>query len=206
MTSLPGQVTGQTYSPINVLSSAKGFVEGQGVIDASKAYDGANTNYEDELRPGTPMARITSSKLWVPCKRTSVATGGGATAQAIPVVNARAFRVGDVISVGADSGKTIASINYASNTITVSDSAFTFADGEAVIVADGSQTCLGILNEFVKLKDVHFDGLWRNKPFAHLILAGEVDYAQILGDLAAIRGDANAKLAQILWNDTQGQV
>lgn len=206
MPMLPGQVTGQTYSPINVLFSTKGVIYGQGVVDATKAYDGSNTNYEDELRPGTPMGRITASKLWVPCKRTTVATGGGGTSQSIAVVDARAFRAGDTISVGADTGKTIASVNYASNTITISESAFTFADGEAVIVADGSQTCLGILNEFMKLKDVHFDGLWRNKPFAQLVIAGEVDYSKILGDLTAIRGDASAQLDNILWNDTQGQV
>lgn len=203
MGSLPGQVTGQTYTPRNVLVSAYGLIEGQGVIDAAKAYDGGNTGYEDEIRAGTPMAVITATKLWVPCKRTQV-NMTGATATDIVVDDARAFKVGDVITIGGDTGLTISAINYSTNTITIAST--TVADNDAVFAEDGSGVCRGILNEFVKLKDTQFDGTWRNKPFAHLILAGHVDYSQIIGDIAAIRAASGMYLNQIVWNDQQGQV
>jgi len=199
---LPGQRTGITSTPRNVLLSTKGLIYGRGILDASKAYDGANVGCEDEIRAGTPLGQITATKLWVPCKRTTVTADGGATSETVPVVDARAFRVGDTISVGADTGLTITSIDYSANEITVEES-FTFANSEAVVAEDGSQTCRGILNEFVKLRDE--DAVWRNKPFGLLILAGLVDPAMILGDLAAIRGDTNAELRQILWADRQGQ-
>lgn len=206
MTSLPGQVTGQTYSPINVLFSTRGLIEGSGVIDSTQAYDGSNTNYEDEIRSGTPLARNSTTKLWAPCKRTTVTSGGGATSATVPVVDAQAFRAGDTgITVGTNTGLTVASVNYPANSITFTAS-ITFANSSTVHATDGTQTCLGILNEFVKLKDVHFDGLWRNKPFAHLVIAGEVDASKILGDLAAIRADTGAQLQQIIWNDLQGQI
>src|SRR5262249_19156209 len=109
-------------------------VFGRGVFNHDRAYDGAHeANYVQQFDPGNTIAKITASGLWVPTKRTAVTSGGGATAQAIPVVNARFFKAGDTISVGADTGKTIASVNYSTNTITVSDTAFTFANNEAVI-------------------------------------------------------------------------
>jgi hypothetical protein len=200
---LPGQWTGFANTPRDVLLSSKGVIYGRGVIDSAKAYDGAYTLYEDQIRAGTPLGQITASKLWVPCKRTTVTANGGATSANIPVVDARAFRAGDTISVGADTGLVIASVNYATNTITVGNS-FTFANSEAVVAEDGSQTCRGILNEFVKLRDE--DAIWRDKPFSMLLLAGMVDPNQILGDLAAIRADTSAQLSQILWGDRQGQV
>lgn len=203
MAFLPGQVTGQTYTPKNILVSSKGLIEGRGVINASLAYDGGNTGYEDEIRAGTPMAQITATKLWVPCKRTRV-NMTGATATAITVDDARAFRTGDVITIGGDTGLTISAINYTTNVITIAST--TVADNDEVFAEDGSGVCLGFLNEFVKLKDVNFDGAWRNKPFAHLVLAGEVDYAQIVGDLASIRAASGMYISQILWNDQQGQV
>ena len=199
---LPGQRTGLSNTPRNVLYSDKGVIYGQGVVNAALAYDGSNTGYEGELRAGTPLGQITATKLWVPCKRTTVTSGGGATSANVPVVDARAFRAGDTISVGADTGLTVASVNYSTNTITVGSS-FTFANSEAVVAEDGSQTCRGILNEFVKLRDE--DAVWRNKPFGMLILAGLVNHSQFLGDLAAIRADTNAQLGQVLWTDRQGQ-
>jgi hypothetical protein len=200
---LPGQRTGFVNTPRDLLLSSKGVISGRGVIDSSKAYDGSNTLYEDQLRAGTPLGQITASKLWVPCKRTTVTASGGATSADVPVVDARAFRAGDTISVGADTGLTISSVNYATNTITLGGS-LTFANSEAVVAEDGSQTCRGILNEFVKLRDE--DAIWRDKPFSLLILAGLVDHSKILGDLAAIRADSDAQLGQILWGDRQGQV
>lgn len=203
MSNLPGQYAGTTRTNRQALASLDGVQYERGVIDSTNAYDGANTSYERELRPGLIMARVTSSKKWVPCKRTTVATGGGATAQAIPVVDARAFKAGETISVGSDTGKTIASVNYSTNTITVSDSSFTFADGEAVICTSlaGSEIPRAILNEFVNLVDP--DAIARDKTTGKLVSSGYVATGQVLGDLAACRAATNY-LAQIMWDDQQG--
>jgi hypothetical protein len=186
-----------------VLLSAHGVVLGEGTIDAARAFDGANVGFEDELRAGTFMGRITASGLWTPCKRTTVTpAGGGTNVTAVPVVNARAFRTGDVITVGSSGNVTVSAVNYGTNTLTVS-SAITFANSAEVAANDGSQICRGILNEFVKLRDE--DGVARNKLVSHLILAGLVDHTLVIGDLAAIRASATTQIPQILFSDTAGQ-
>lgn len=181
-------------------------IPGIHTIDSTYAYDGANTSYERELRKGTIMAKITSSGQWVPCKRTVVATGGGATAQAIPVVDARAFKAGDTISVGSDTGKTIASVNYSTNTITVSDTAFAFADGEAVIGSGalaGSEIARAILNEFVDLWDDRVNAV-RDMATGALCFKGNVDDDQVLGDLTAIRAATNYIEDHIVYKSDLG--
>jgi len=198
--SQPGQRTGITTAPRDVLLSFKGVRYGRGTILASSAYDGGNTGYEDELRAGTIMAQITATKLWVPCKRTVVAETG--TVTALVVTDARAFKAGEVISVGADTSLTISAINYATNTLTISSTAV--VAGEAVICTSlaGSEIARGILNEFVKLKDE--DGTARNKHFGQMVISGLVDSAQCLGDIAAIRAATN-KLGGIQFGDDAGQ-
>ena len=104
---------------LNILFSDKFLLEGRGVIDKDNAYDGGQpTGYEYSFSPGTPMAKITASGLWVPCKRTQVnGTSGAATA--VVVDDARFFKVGDVITIGADAAITIAAIDYDTNTLTI---------------------------------------------------------------------------------------
>lgn len=205
-TSVPGVRIGPNRTNRNCLWNDDGLMTVQGTIDSGNAYDGANTGYVTELRAGTPLAVITATKKFVPCKRTTVTPAGGATSADVPVVDARAFKVGDVITVGGDTSKTITAINYSTNTITVSGGSFTFANDEAVFATTpaGSATCRGILNEHVVLRDE--DGTDRDKQVSQIVVGGGVRSGQILGDLAAIRADTSAQLSQIAWDDRQGAV
>ena len=196
----PGTDTGQTLTNRNCLASFDNVRYGRGVIDATYAYDGGNTGYERQIRPGTPMGRITASGLWRPCPRTTTTSNGAVTA--LVVVDARAFKVGDVISVGSDTGITVTAINYATNTLTITST--TVATGEAVVVADGSQTCRGFLNEFVDLWDDTAQD-YVDKSFSELVIGGYVDDDAILGDLAAIRAASGQYISGILFDDYQGQ-
>lgn len=202
---IPGQRTGIVTTPRDVLLSYAGVRYGRGVIDASVAIDGQNTSHTDELRPGLVLGMVTATKLWRPCPQTTVTPAGGATSANVPVVNATSFNVGDTITVGANTNQTIASINYATNVITLSGS-ITFSNSDVVKTQDGSQIPRAILNEFVKLKDE--DGVNRNKEFGKSILTGLVDHNLILNDVAAIRAltGSNTYLAMIQWGDQQGQV
>lgn len=197
----PGQVTGRTISYRSCLMSEKNLIVGRGILDASKSYDGKNTGYEYDIRPGTPMGLIAATGLWVPCRRTKLSTGNTGTTTTIVVDDARAFMVGDVISVGADTTITVTAINYGTNTLTIASTAV--VDGEAVIVADGSATCRGILNEFVSGLDP--DGQLRDKQISVIVMAGYVDYSAILGDIATIRAASGMYLNHIVWSDQQGQ-
>lgn len=196
----PGTDTGQTLTNRNCLASFEGVQLGRGVLDATYAYDGGNTGYERQIRPGTPLGRITASGLWRPCPRTTTTTTGTVTAAV--VVDARAFKAGDVVSIGADTGLTVSAVNYTTNTLTIPSTAI--VSGEAVVVADGSQTCRGILNEFVDLWDETAQD-YVDKSFSELVLAGYVDDDMILGDLAAIRAAASQYITGIIWDDQQGQ-
>lgn len=201
MSQQPGYRAGRTITERTCLYGKSDLVlYGRGVIDATYAYDGKNTSYEQEIRPGTPMGRITASGLWRPCPRTLV-NMTGATTTALVVDDARAFKAGDVISVGSDTGITVTAIDYATNTLTIAST--TVADNEAVVVADGSQTCRGFLNENINLKDP--DGVARDKSFGQMIIFGLLDPNQILGDLAAIRAATGQYLDGIFWADYQGQ-
>ena len=99
--SLPGQRAGNLRTNREILASTKHVLEARGVLDSSNGYDGANTNYEWELRPGTPLARITSSKKWVPLKR-SQANADGTAATALVVNDARAFKAGETLTIGGN--------------------------------------------------------------------------------------------------------
>lgn len=196
----PGTDTGQTLTNRNCLASFDGVRHGRGVIDATYAYDGGNTGYERQIRPGTPMGRITASGLWRPCPRTTTTTTATTTTPVL--VDARAFKVGDVVSIGADTGLTITAIDYATNTITIASTAV--AAGEAVVVADGSQTCRGILNEFIDLWDDMIKD-YVDKTFSEMIIGGYIDDDMVLGDLAAIRAASGQYISGLLFDDSQGQ-
>jgi len=103
---LPGSRTGRSVTPRQILKSMQGLEQISGVIDATYAYDGANTNYEDELRSGLVMARITASKLWVPCKR-SAASAAGTASTSLAVTDARTFKAGETVQIGGNSTKDI---------------------------------------------------------------------------------------------------
>lgn len=180
-----------------------------GVVDATYAYDGSHTGYPQRLRAGTLMAQITASKQWVPCKRTAVTPAGGATAQAIPVVDASLFKAGDTITVGSDTGKTIASVNYSTNTITVSDTAFAFAN-DAVVFGSGalagSETARAVLDEIDGLDLVDPDtNAAEDRQTGRLVVDGFLIRSQVIGDLAAVEGATN-HLDDIRYDSDAGQV
>jgi hypothetical protein len=54
-----------------------------GITLGSAGYDGSNTSYESYIRAGWLMGKITSSGLWVPCKRTKTNGAGSATPVAL---------------------------------------------------------------------------------------------------------------------------
>lgn len=199
---LPGYEVGRTAQNREVLFSTEGAIQVPIVVDGTKGIDGSNGTFNYEIRAGWLMGRVTASGRWVPCKRTTVTPAGGATGTDVPVVNAAAFKVGDVISVGADAGKTVTAVNYTTNTISVSGS-FTFANNEAVVAEDGSQTARGVLLDFVKLKnDDNTAAIHRS---AGLLIQGGVRVSRLLGDTAAIRADTGARLAGIRFSDEHGQ-
>lgn len=199
MNSLPGLRDGHGYTPRQVLFSTAGaaYLPGGGVLK-STSYDGANTSYEDEIRVGTPLGRITATKLWRPCPRTVV--NGSATSTSLVVVDSRAFIVGDVITVGADTTITVTAINYTTHTLTIAST--TFVDGEVVFAEDGSGVCRGILNEFVKIKDK--DGVRGDRTISKILVSGLLDETMILGDYAAIRAASGMYISDIKWADQQG--
>lgn len=207
---IPGQRAGRTVQPRDIVASYTPPPRyARGVIDATYSYDGANTGYERELRAGTIMARITASKLWVPCKRTRVNGVSGAVT-ALVVDDARAFQVGDTITVGADTGITVTAINYATNTLTIAST--TVADNEPVFcdaaAQAGCEIARGFLNQFVDLMD-HDDNTARDRQVGKIVIGGHVDASMILGDLDVVRNpganDGTHYLNGITYDDYQGQ-
>lgn len=223
MNELPGQRTGYVATPRDIwLSShARRWLPGGIVIDASYAYDGGNTNKVDELRAGWLMAKLSSNGLWVPCKRTLVASGtsgsGTGTSQTtITVENAAAFKAGEVINVPLEGGRvsrTISSINYTTNVITVTVAVTNLAVGQAIFtttlddsVADtGCGNALCIIDKTVRLLSADpYNTTWYDKV-CEAAIAGYVDEDMVLGDLAAARADTLAQLGGFQWGDKQGQ-
>jgi len=177
----PGFVAGRTADYREILFSDVGARTIPAMtIDSTKAYDGKNTGFEEELRLGCIMGMITASKKWRPCPRT-LSNGAGAPGTALIVDDARFFKINDVITVGDDTTKTVTGINYATNTLTIAST--TWADNEAVFVEDGSATARGVLSEGVKMRDS--DNVVRDKS-AVILVAGFFLSGQILGDLTNI--------------------
>lgn len=211
---LPGQRDVLSVTPRDCLYSHDGVLFGRGTLDATYAYDGGNTTKEDEIRPGTPLARITASKLWVPCKRTAIA-GVGSLSASVPsalivVTDARAFKAGDEITVKTTTGCIILSVNYTTNVITLTAALdIDLTAGDAVFasgsVLAGAEICRGILNENVRmLSGIPFETTWYDKTVSKIVYRGVVNPSLILGDIAAIRAATNY-LNGILWSDYQGQ-
>lgn len=198
---LPGYEAGRTLSPREVLLSAEGAIVVPIALDGVNGTDGANANVPFEIRAGWLLGQISASGLWVPCKRTRT-TGAGGTGTAITVINAAAFKVGEAIDVGNDTNQTIAAVNYGTNTITLAGS-ITWAASEAVVARDGTQTCRGILLDFVRLRND--DNSAPANKSASMLIQGAVKASMVLGDLAAVRADTAAKLAGIRFSDEHGQ-
>lgn len=100
-----------------------------------------------------------------------------------------------------DTGNVIVSIVYSTSTITLTDAATwchgdeVFADGTA---GAGSETCVGILDEFVDLVSAD-DRVARDESISTIMVVGEVTDSMLLGDMVAIKADiaSAANLKQI---------
>lgn len=158
---LPGSRTGRSVSPRQILASSSGVDYVSGVLDSANAYDGANTNYEDELRSGLILARVTSTKKWLPCKR-SKATGNGTASTSLAVTDARAFKAGETLTIGGNSTKDIVKVtdndNAASTGLALylhidelGESPFGHLESVTAGNADSSFTTLG--GSVVKVED-----------------------------------------------------
>jgi hypothetical protein len=198
---LPGYEAGFSSNPREVLYSQDAAITLPILLDGTLSVDGKSPTQTYDLRAGWLVGRVTATGRWTPCKRTQV-NQAGATGTAFVVDNAAAFRVGDVISVGNDINKTISAVDYTTNTITVGGSAFTFADNEAVAAEDGSQTCRGILLDFVRLRNGD-NSASAHRP-ATLLVSGLVRTSLVLGDLTAVRVDTAARLAGVRFSDEHG--
>jgi hypothetical protein len=204
---LPGQRDSISTSPRNIIASytpPPGYIVGGVVIDATFSYDGSQASGDEQkLRAGIPMAKITGSGLWAPCKRTRV-NMTGATATEIVLDDARFFQVGDTVQIGSDTDLEITAIDYATNTITIAST--TVADNDDVFVdhADqaGLEICRGFLNEYVNLVDE--DHVARDKQASKVVNRGLLANAMILGDLDAIRNETGHYIDGILWDDLHG--
>lgn len=202
---LPGYEESPRTEPREVLRADQGTITAAVVVDGELAVDGSSPTESYDLRAGWLMGRVTATRRWTPCKRTRVANSTESSSAAgsfthFSVENAAPFRVGDVITVGANTGLTITAVNYADQRLTVDDN-INVTDDEAVFAEDGSATCRGILLNFVRLRSK--EGSVIHRP-ATLLVQGLVQTGQILGDLAAVRADTNSQLAGILFTDQQG--
>lgn len=196
---LPGVQVGFRAEPREVLLSNSGVITIAIVVDADRSVDGRSPTEPFDLRPGWLLGRVAAAGRWTPCKRTRAAASG--TAAVVPVDDASAFRPGDVVSVGADSDLVVVEVDYEQNELTV-ESSFTFASGEPVAAQDGSQTCRGILLDFVRLRDERL--CTPTHKGAAALISGFVNRATVLGDLAAVRLDSEAKLGGVRFSDEHG--
>lgn len=173
----------QTTCP---LASMAGAVQLPGgvVIDATNAYDGSNTSFETLIRAGWILAQNTSTKKYVPCKRTQ-ANGAGSSATALIVDNAAAFKAGDALQIGATTG-TISSIVYSTNTITLTATK-SWSDNDVVFCSsNGTGTATCVLGEDVDLyqTDTRTNA---DSTAGTVYVQGLLKSDRVLGDLAAIR-------------------
>lgn len=173
----------QTAVPEEMLYSVKprpAFKPG-GIVLASTGIDGGFVRTYD-IRPGWAMGMITSSGLYVPCKRTRVNGTSGSVTQ-ITVDNPYAFIVGDVITVGTDANKTITAIDYTAKTIDWSG-AITVADNDVVYAQDGSAVCRGFLADGVRLRNS--ENTAAATGIGKLLTGGSLNQGYLKGDIDSI--------------------
>lgn len=201
MSRLPGFESGRSVAPREVVLTDAGSIRVPIVVDGELSIDGGNADFPFEIRPGWLMGR-TASGRWTPCKRTRANGASGGTSNAVVVHNAAAFRVGDAIDIGAATNRNVVAVDYATNTITFDGSAASWSDAAAVAARDGSQTCRGVLLDFVRLRNGDDQPAHKS---AGILIQGAVRTERLLGDVAAVRADSDAKLAGVRFSDEHGQ-
>lgn len=219
MNELPGQrTTDAGTTPRAILMNTEGAIPlaGPNVLDSVNAYDGGNTNRVDEIRAGWLMAQHTATTKWSPCKRTR-ANGAGVATATLVVSNAAAFQVGEKLQVGSNANCVISTINYLTNTITLSatkswsdlDVVYTTTLKDGTTSAAGYEIPKAINKQGVRmLSGVPFESTYVDKA-CPLWAGGYFNSSMILGDLTAARlFDSTAvpmNLRLCLWSD-QAQI
>lgn len=193
---VPGSASIREYVERNIYAgldgATPGFLPGGGVIDANYAVDGKNGAYIYELRSGTPLAQITASGKWVPCKRTRV-NGAVSDSDTIVVDDSRAFKAGDTITVGNTTGIEILEVDYETDEI-VTDVSDLDASDNAIVIASGAlagaETARCILDEYIDLYDQDARAPI-DRTFGRGVVSAKLLSEAILGDLASIRAATN---------------
>lgn len=196
---LPGRQVGRSVTPRRILRQAgrDHVIQIGGTLDGTNSYDGKNTSYEKYIRAGWILAYNSTTKLWAPCKRTQVNGTSGAVTEVV-VDDASAFKIGDVVTIGADTTITVTDIDYATDTFTIAST--TVADNEVVFAENGFATPAGILlDDEVALWDE--EKINNVNKTAQILKHGFVDESQVLGDLAACLAVTN-KLNHIIFDET----
>lgn len=202
---LPGQYDLTSQTPRTCLYSNEGleYHPGGAVLDEVYSIDGKNTSKTDEIRPGTPLAYITGTKKWCPTKR-SLLNGAAADDTDIVVDDARAFKVGDTISVDGGANTTISAIDYDTDTLTVA--AGQTADDGSTVVASGALAGAGttrlFLDEHAKLTNE--EGTAVPVSVGKVFVGAYIDANKVLGDLAAIKAAAGRELQGFRFTDDHG--
>ncbi|MBX9770806.1 MAG: hypothetical protein K2X29_05520 [Candidatus Obscuribacterales bacterium] len=176
------------------------FHEANVTLDAS-GIDGSYA-YPKVLRAGTILGQIVATKAFVPVKVTTVATAA-TNVNAFVVSRSAPFNVGDTISIGAATGRTITAINYSTNTITVGGAAFSPTQFEVVRTTNGAESARAILLEEVELRDAE-NRVDQSKP-ARVAFSGFVISTAALGDrigIALVSG--NPLTTNFIFDDTIG--
>lgn len=196
-----GMQSGRAAVPREILRSTDYKLEIAGVLDATNSIDGSNTGFTNTIRGGWLLGQITSSKKWVPLKR-SLASATTTAGNTVTVTTAAAFRVGDAIDIGATTNRTITAINYGTNVITFNGAAINVALLDVVAARDGSQNCRGVLiNDEVELLDYE-NRVATDKP-ARILIAGFVFNSRLLGDVAAAATDTSSVLTGRILRDSE---
>jgi hypothetical protein len=126
---------------------------------------------------GRVLGKISASSKYAPYASTALTVQAAAGTLTITVADASAFIAGDTIIIGTESAKTIQSVNYATNVITLTGvTAAIQAIGLTVKTNDGRQTAVCILdNDQDTTTDIG----------ASAFIAGIFDTTQLLGADAA---------------------
>lgn len=202
---LPGVVVGRTVTPRRVLRQAGKDREiiVPVTLDGTNSYDGGQSSgYEKYIRGGWLLAQDSTSKKWMPVKRSKANGAGSATATLI-VDNSAAFVVGDTVIVGTNAGSVVTAITYSTHTLTLT-AAKTWADNDPVYVAGGQGTARAILlDDEVILRTVERNA--NSDKSANAMILGYADQDKILGDIAAVLEDYDSanSLKNIIFDDYQ---
>lgn len=202
---LPGFEQGRTYAPREIFYSTQNqeWKPGGIILDgttATPASDGGNGLFPYEIRAGWWVGTYTAAPTKARLCTLTRAVGAGAATATLIVANAGAFVAGDAITVNAVA-KVILSINYTTNTITLTTTA-TWSNNDFVLGTDGSQIPQGVVSEFTKLKNV--DNTVAIDKSSKLAIGGELDQGMLLGDTASIIAWVNFSVANMGTNYLKG--